>query len=286
MKQITKRIKKLSRLEYIVKKIRKYAYAETLILIGLFLTVGYAIDPQDICLTQEKVPYLLIILAVLTLFHGFESGFIAMTLISLSMWKFYEKFSYVDFLVYLMMVLIFSEFHYYWTKKIRELKIDDDYKASKLDELSKAFYSLKISHDQLEKNYVLKPMSIRSAIETIILHRDDDTAQNQDQHYRDFLTLLEKSFNLQSGLILYKVLYDGDKTLTTENTHISYGHTFENDNSFNVFDDYIVKHALDRKKPVFVSDEQKTPTLQEMEKSRFLAAIPTVYNDEVSVCLS
>ena len=278
MKQISKRIKKLSRLEYIVKKIRKYAYVETFILIGAFLAIGYFINPQDICLTQEKVPYLLIILAILTLFHGFESGFIAMTLISLSMWKFYEKFPYVEFLVYLMLVLIFSEFHYYWTKKIRELKIDDDYKASKLDELSKAFYSLKISHDQLEKNYVLKPMSIRSAIEEITLHKD---MQNHNQKYKDFLILLEKSFNLQSGLIIHKTLYNDNKTLTPQNASITYGHSFENDSTLNIYDDYIVKHALERKKPVFVSDENKNPTLQQVEEDRFLAAIPTVYNDEI-----
>ena len=278
MRQITKRIKKLSRLEYIVKKIRKYAYVETFILIGAFLAIGYFINPQDICLTQEKVPYLLIILAILTLFHGFESGFIAMTLISLSMWKFYEKFPYVDFLVYLMLVLIFSEFHYYWTKKIRELKIDDDYKASKLDELSKAFYSLKISHDQLEKNYVLKPMSIRSAIEDIILHKD---MQDHDQQYKDFLILLEKSFNVQSGLIIHKTLYNVSKTLTAQNSAICYGHAFENSDTLNIYDDYIVQHALDRKKPVFISDETKNPTLEHVEESHFLAAIPTVYNDEV-----
>jgi hypothetical protein len=277
MKHITKRIKKLSQLEYLVKKIRRYSYLETFTLITAFLIIGYTVDPQDICLTQEKIPYLLILLAILTLFHGFESGFIAMTLISLSMWLFYERFPYVPFLVYLMMVLIFSEFHYYWTKKIRELTIGDDYKASKLDELSKAFYSLKISHDQLEKNYVLKPMSIRSAIEMIILNRDKN-----DLQYLDFLILLEKSFSLQSGFIIHKTDHHHDKTLTPQNSLISYTRSYEKDEKEDlIFDDYIVTQALSRKKPVFISDATKNPTLDTAGESRYLAAVPTVYNNEV-----
>lgn len=290
MKPITKRIKKLSRLEYIVRKIQKYSYAETLTLIAAFLLIGYLVNPHDMCLTQEKVPYLLIILAILTLFHGFESGFVAMSLISLSMWKFYDTFPYVDFLVYLMMVLIFSEFHYYWTKKIRELKIDDDYKASKLDELSKAFYTLKISHDQLEKNYVLKPMSIRSAIEEIILkkkqHNTQDEVAQSGEQYQEFLLLLEKSFNLQSGLIIHKVTHHVNKTLTPQNASITYSHAYEKRDETALYSDYMIQHALERKKPIFVSDAAKNPTLQQRETAEFLAVIPTVYNDEVVTLLA
>jgi len=290
MKPITKRIKKLSRLEYIVQKIQKYSYAETFTLVSAFLLIGYLVSPHDMCLTQEQVPYLLIILAILTLFHGFESGFVAMSLISLSMWKFYDEFPYVNFLVDLMMVLIFSEFHYYWTKKIRELKIDDDYKASKLDELSKAFYTLKISHDQLEKNYVLKPMSIRSAIEEILLkkkqqNRQDEVAQSSEQ-YQEFLLLLEKSFNLQSGLIIHKVTHHVNKTLTPQNASITYNHAYEKRDEAALYSDYMIQHALERKKPIFVSDAAKNPTLQQTETANFLAVIPTVYNDEVVTLLA
>ncbi|QOP44917.1 PelD GGDEF domain-containing protein [Sulfurimonas paralvinellae] len=276
-RSITRRIKKLSRLEYFIRKIRQYSYLESFTIITAFLIIGYIVNPHDICLTQEKIPYLLILLSILTLFHGFESAFIAMTLISLSMWQFYDKFPYISFLVYLMMVLIFSQFHYYWTKRIHELQIDDDYKASKLDELSKAFYSLKISHDQLEKNYVLKPMSIRSAIETIILNRDKNNMQ-----YLDFLVLLEKSFSLQSGFIIHKIDHQLQKTLAPENSLISYTKSYEQDtDEAALFDDYIITQALSRKKPVFVSDAAHNPTLETTQESRYLAAIPTVYNNEV-----
>jgi len=285
MKQITKRIKKLSRLEYILKKVRKYAYVETGTLIIAFLLIGYMVNPHDICLTQEKVPYLLIILAILTLFHGFESAFVAMSLISFSMWYFYEQFPYVPFLVSLMMVLIFSEFHYYWTKKIRELKIDDDYKASKLNELSKAFYSLKISHDQLEKNYVLKPMSIRSAIEEILLKKKTDNKEDKltqsSEQYQDFLTLLEKSFNVQSGLIIHKVLHHEEKTLTLQNASTTYSPSFEGRDENALYKDYMIQHALERKKPIFVSDVTKNPTLEKRKESKFLAVIPTIYDNEI-----
>ncbi|MDQ7066885.1 MAG: hypothetical protein Q9M40_02155 [Sulfurimonas sp.] len=99
------------------------------------------------------------------------------------MWLLYPVFAYIEFLVALMMTLIFSEFHYYWGQKIKQAEIQANYRGAKLDELSKAFYTLKISHDQLEKNYVVKPMSIRNSIEYIINQKEtidaDDTIRQQ-----------------------------------------------------------------------------------------------------------
>jgi len=270
----------------LIQLLRKYSYVETLFLIAIFLISGYFFSPDDICLTQKDVPYLLILLAIVTLFHGFESGILALGIIAFVMWFFYESFPYVHFLVNLLMVMIFSEFHYFWTKQIKELKTTNEYTTTKLDELANAFYSLKISHDQLEKNYVLKPMSIRSAIEEILHHDREQDVQDESFYFSDFLALLEKSFHLQGGFILYAKGESKDEYLTQENSHITYSSTSETYTKEEIFKEYLVDKAINYKQAVYVSDDEGNPTLKKkLEDSNFLAAIPVVYNKKILALL-
>ncbi len=269
----------------IIQFIRKYSYIETLLLIVIFLISGYFFSPDDICLTQKDVPYLLILLSIVTLFHGFESGMLALGVIALVMWFFYESFPYVHFLVNLLMVMIFSEFHYFWTKQIKELKTSNEYTTTKLNELANAFYSLKISHDQLEKNYVLKPMSIRSAIEEI-LHHDTQKRANETFYFNDFLALLEKSFHLQGGFIIYAKNNTQEEYLSAENSEICYSATSETYEKEEIFNEYLIDKAINYKQAVYVSDDEGNPTIKkELQESKFLAAIPVIYNKKILALL-
>ncbi|MEO1938404.1 MAG: PelD GGDEF domain-containing protein [Sulfurimonas sp.] len=269
----------------IIQFIRKYSYIETLLLITIFLISGYFFSPDDICLTQKDVPYLLILLSIVTLFHGFESGMLALGVIALVMWFFYESFPYVHFLVNLLMVMIFSEFHYFWTKQIKELKTSNEYTTTKLNELANAFYSLKISHDQLEKNYVLKPMSIRSAIEEI-LHHDTQKRSNETFYFNDFLALLEKSFHLQGGFIIYAKNNTQEEYLSAENSEICYSATSETYEKEEIFNEYLIDKAINYKQAVYVSDDEGNPTIKkELQESKFLAAIPVIYNKKILALL-
>ncbi|WP_457743681.1 PelD GGDEF domain-containing protein [Sulfurimonas sp.] len=282
-----KRIKKISRLDIFLNKVKKYAYIETISIVGVFLLVGYFISPQDICFVDKQISYLLILLAIITLFHGFENGLVAIGMISLAMWSFYPEFPYIDFLVALMMTMIFSEFHYYWTRKIKELTVEANYKTTKLNELSKAFYTLKISHDQLEKNYVVKPMSIRNAIESIIATakelQTDSTNERTNMFYKNFLSLLEKSFNVNSGFIIYKNNTEHD--LIKENSSITYSSICEKYTKDEIMSSYLVDRAIEFKQPIYISDSVGEPALKNKENSKFLVAIPFVWEKNVNSVL-
>ncbi len=284
-----KRIKKLSKSDIILNKIKKYAYLETISIVGSFLFIGYLFNPQDICFIHTQISYALILLAILTLFHGFENGLVAIGMLSGAMWFFYPEFPYTDFLVLLLMTMIFSEFHYYWTKKIKELEVEANYKTTKLNELSKAFYTLKISHDQLEKNYVVKPMSIRSAIEDI-LQKDatlgkTKTDENISKFYKNFLELLEKSFNVNSGLIIHKNLGHEEEELSAENSTITYSALCEEYSKEEISASYLFNRALHFKQPVYISDKAGEPTLESKEDSKFLVAIPFSLGNHVASVL-
>jgi len=284
-----KRIKKLSKTDIILNKIKKYAYLETIVIVSIFLFIGYIFNPNDICFVQTQVSYALILLAVITLFHGFENGLVTIGMFSIAMWFFYPEFPYTEFLVLLMMTMIFSEFHYYWTKKIKELQVEANYKTTKLNELSKAFYTLKISHDQLEKNYVVKPMSIRNAIENIIQSDEklEDMSINEKttQFYKNFLFLLEKSFSVNSALIIHKNQGHKEEELTAENSSVTYSPLCEEYSKDEILSSYLLNRAMHFKQPVYISDKTGEPSLNSKEDSRFLVAIPFISANHVSSVL-
>ena len=265
--------------------LHKYAYIETFIIFALFFGISYLINPQDICMLDSKASVLMILLAVVTLFHGFENGFLSLGMISASMWFFYPVFPYLDFLVLLMMALVFSEFHYFWTKKIKAAQIQSDYKSVKLNELSKAFYSLKISHDQLEKNYVIKPMSIRNSIEKIIAlnknsSEESDIDENNEHYYENFLTMLAKSFSVVSARVVYVKQNTQEKELTPTNTLIAKNSTSKTYTIEVLLANTLVDKALTKKQPIYISDDLGTPS-QQGQVSDFIAVIPSVIDEKV-----
>lgn len=284
-----RRIKKLSKRDIILHKIKQYAYVETAAIVGIFLLIGYFFNPQDICFVQTQISYALIILAIVTLFHGFENGLIAIGILSGAMWFSYAEFPYTNFLVLLLMTMIFSEFHYYWTKKIKELQVEADYKTTKLNELSKAFYSLKISHDQLEKNYVVKPMSIRGAIEEILQEDSalgkNKTDENIAKFYKNFLELLERSFNVNSALIIHRNQGHEEEELSVENSSITYSTLCEEYSKEEITASYLFNRALNFHQPIYVSDKAGEPSLDSKEESQFLAAIPFTLGKHVASVL-
>ena len=269
----------------LLDSLQKYAYVETFAIFALFFGIRYLINPQDICMLDSKASVLMILLAVITLFHGFENGFLSLGIISTVMWYFYPIFPYLDFLMLLMMALIFSEFHYYWTQKIKAAEIQSSYKSVKLDELSKAFYTLKISHDQLEKNYVIKPMSIRNSIEKIVtLNKESSDIQNIDEnnkrYYENFLTMLAKSFSVVSARVVYLNHETQKQEFTATNALIAKRSSAKNDTIEDLLADTLVDKALTKKQPIYVSDDLGVP-MQRGDATNFLAVIPSVIEEKV-----
>ncbi len=291
MKKKALRVKERTVLESFLKFLHAYAYVETLIIVGIYLTIGFFIDPNDICILNNEISYILILLAIITLFHGFENGVLTLGILATAMWWFYPTFQYTEFLIALLMTMIFAEFHYYWTQKIKDAQINADYRGEKLDELSKAFYSLKISHDQLEKNYVIKPMSIRNSIEYIIEKNEiiDEECENLDkrkEYYKNFLELLEKSFSVNSAVIIYSKEEKLEEYVKFKNAGLVLSPTTPAMDLEKLFSDYLVDKAIGRATAIFISDVAGEPTVNIDNNSEFIAAIPVLYNGKVIAVLA
>jgi len=280
------RVQERTAVESMLKMLHDYAYVETVVILALYFFIGYLINPDDICMLHKDVPYILVLLAVITLFHGFENGVLAMAIVTTAMWYFYPSFDHIQFLVVLMMTMIYSEFHYYWIKKIQTAEINADYRGVKLDELAKAFYTLKISHDQLEKNYVIKPMSIRNSMEHIINTNKEindvyEMNQREREYYLHFLVLLGKSFNVESAIVIYKKDTQSDEPLSEKNANIVFGEGVEEVKAEEVFKNFLVDKAISRMTAIYISDKFGEPTTIPDISSDYLAALPAIQSGKV-----
>lgn len=265
----SKRLKEKQDRQSFLYKLNQYRYLETLVLVFGYLLVGYLVNPDDICILHGKIAYILLVLSIITLFHGFESGMLAITVFAFSIYFGYDEFQYTQFFNAFMMTLIFGEFHYYWKRKLIKSKADTNYNALKLNELSRAFYSLKISHDQLEKNYVTRPMSLRNSMLDI-----KNLKGSKKEKFEEFLIILEKSFSVINA----DIVYDNKNALSIEDNNINIIASSDKNTKINL-EDKLLEKCFNLQKPVFVSDE-------DIEKSDYLAIIPAInYNYMVALLL-
>lgn len=140
---------------------------ETIVLSIFFLSITYLTNKYDPLMIKEDINILLIFTSVITLFYGLIGGLITITITGLFIYKLYNPFPINYFINILLFMLIFSEFHYFWQRKIKRYQGEIDYLNLKFSELTKAFHSLKLSHDQMEKIYITKVKSLRNIINDI-----------------------------------------------------------------------------------------------------------------------
>ena len=239
----------------------QYAYLETIIIVALYLLIGYWVDPRDICILKSSISFLTILLSIVTLFHGVASGLLAIILIGTAMQLGYPEFDYQSFLGLLVLTLIFGEFHYYWKRTISQHQTEAIFTRQKLEEMSKAFYMLKISHDQIERSYIVKPMSIRNSIRLL---KEEYDSGNHEKFYRYFLKMLKETFGIEQA-ILTKILPDGhDETVASSKE----GDRVDTE-------DLMVQSALEKQAPIYVSSSER------YGNGRYLAVLPAVVNEKV-----
>jgi len=227
-------------------------------LIFIILTlINYIFDAKNLFYIHSPFNIYLYALAIISLFYGFLQGILFYILYFLAIYIYYY---YIDINImshYFIFLTIFSEFMYYWNKKINRLNEENSYLKQRVEELGSAYYLLKISHDELEKHYILKPFSIREMLKEI----RELTNNNLKKGIKLFLQLLEKRFFIeQAGLFLK----EGDKFILKG--YIKEKITFE-------AEDILIKEAIEQNTMTYVAKIHN-------KKSNFLAVIPIISLDD------
>lgn len=238
----------------------KILIIEVLFFYGMLLVVGYLLN-QKYILGIKPISFLLVFLAVITLYYGIIGGLLSLAVSFLPLLYFYKTFPISFFLWNLLMVLIFSEFNFYWNRQIKKIKEENRYYQSKFDELRKSFFFLKLSHEQIEKSYVVKPVSIRSIIQKI----KEKFVAEDGLHYDELIKLISNLFSiekcslhLKTGGAFREIVNIGDSI------------------NFNS-DDPLIKKVLEEKTasymPLLLANKENG--------SQYLAVIPVVIENDI-----
>jgi hypothetical protein len=228
--------------------------ADTLAALFIYLVIAYLIKPNDIFFIKENFNYFVIVLAIVTLFHGFIAGIIAMIVFFIVATITYPTFPTYHFLFFLALMLIFGEAHHLWNTQIVRLQKERAYLQEKVKNLRESLFLLKLSHDQIEKNYVLKPMSIRRALAEI----NRMIVEKNKKLFKNFMMLLANNTGLESGSLYIR---KGDEFV--ELSSVGEGADLD-------FDDPMIKEAFETKDTILLS----VASLRDNVYSKYLAVLP------------
>ena len=232
------------------------ALAESVLLSLLFVAALYFLSPDIVIKLDSYHDLALLFLAIITLYNGTLFGIVSLTVMAFGIYFFTLEYDLKTILSYLIFVLLFGEFHFHFQRQRVSDREEKHYLKAKFRELSNAFFALKVSHDQLEKGYLLKPVTLRSLI--------IDLSQNMQQQdiYRHLFETFQEAFSLQAAcycqLEKEKRLHEA---IPLGESRFTFDPEFE-----------MVAQSIETKKPVFLAENK----LEMMEQEPVLAVLPVL----------
>ncbi len=246
----------------LLNKLNFRRFFESLFVIFLFCFMGIFFHKNDPLFLKFDFPIFTIVSAILVLFYGFLAGFSIIVISGVVFFLFYPSSLLTPLLGEFILILIFSQFHNIWGRKVLKSLHISKYYQDKLTKLTHAFYTLKISHDELEKSYVSKPYSIRDSFEII----KKSIIKNEDP-FKEFLLLLKNSYNVQQVAL---VTYQKNREIKIDSTIQNF--RFNKDNP-------LIQEAISTFKPAYI-DQLDTQT-----EDDFLAVIPIFKTNSLKALL-
>ena len=219
--------------------------------------IGYWVEPQDPLLLHYNFSFLILWLAIITLFYGLMMGMLMWTLFALVSFLGYQHdpiFTSV-LLENLFFVFLFGFFFNGLHERLDKKQIKIRYLQQRFHELTHAFFTLKISHDKLESVYIIQPASLRFVISDILETSDHSTPE---QSARNTLKILQKFFSVNSAMI-YRV-----KQNHLDHCLASIGDIDTHGNEA----DKLIQESLLMKRAIYLND------LDEKEQTSYVYAVP------------
>ncbi|WP_456485013.1 PelD GGDEF domain-containing protein [Desulfurobacterium sp.] len=237
----------------------KFVVGEAVLFFIILTAVGFYFNPKDPLFIHSTVnPFVLLELTI-TLFYGLTGGLVFLVA-AVPVFRFiYPQFPLSFLLWTLLLVLIAGEFFSYWKRRIELSEEESTYFKSKLRKQTNDFILLKLSHDQLEKHYLVKPISIRTVLEKI----KKELINNREKAFGNLMNLISEAFFVRRGT-LYCKTPEGNFKLAA-----SIGEPVKLD-----MNDPLIREAIEEERTVFLSSSSS--------QSNYLAVVPVfdISNDD------
>lgn len=146
-----------------------WKFIETLVLTLLLIFVACLVRAKDPFSLWGPIPWLLLIPIFCSLYFGAVYGVLSLALILLAL-VYYQPITdsthwSIQIYVFggLCFTLLAGVFSSYWKARIAHVEHLNRYVREHLEDLSRDYYLLRISHERIEQAYIVKPISLRDA---------------------------------------------------------------------------------------------------------------------------
>ncbi len=184
------------------------AWIEAPLVVVLAVTVGLLVKPEDPLLFTGSLRWMLLVPIVVALRYGSLLGTVAMLTLLLAWFLcsavgLYSTMAFPEytFLGGLVTVLIAGEFSDMWRVRLQRAESRAAYVEERLTSLTQRHVVLRLSHDRLEENLLMRPYTVRDALFRL---RDVMMQEDQDPQLpagEDVLNLLAEYCQLQRAAL-------------------------------------------------------------------------------------
>jgi len=230
---------------------------EVISIVAIILIVGYFTNNRDPLMVHQQFSFLIFWLAIITLFYGLTMGLLMWLSFAIATTYFYRNDPiFVSILLEnLAFVFLFGLFFSNLHKQIENYHIKTNYLRLRLNELSSAFFTLKISHDKLESIYITQPASFRFVISDVLESCEHNTPELSA---KNTLKVLKKFFAVNAAMI-WRV--KGNKL---DRCFYAIGDIEQEINS----KDKLLQDAIETKRPIYLKD------LEDKEQTSYIYTVP------------
>lgn len=246
---------------------------ESCLLPVVVIALGFFLNPDDPLFLHAAYPWVWLIPMLIGLRYGLVNAIFAVAIYTSAL--FYTVyFGFFDWQSYhlwylggIIGTLVGSEYHAYWENKLIAQDARSNYLHKRLESLSRAYSTMRISHDRLEEALVVKPVTLRGALTDLRHCMRAHHGQFNHESATQFMAILANCASLNKAALY---LFQGK--------HLNHEPTAWVGRSENLKEsDELVKRCLKERQTIYVAINQ----LEANEASDYLAVIPFQTADNV-----
>ena len=247
----------------------RHPWIETALIASGFFLAGNWVAPADPLFTGSVFPWSIFAPILAGLRYGFAHAFLSAVGLhaaaGLQAWSGADvlwplPFAYT--LGLLLSAMIVGEFRDIWDQHLVALERSNEYRQARMEEFTRSYHILKISHDELEQEYAGRRTSLRSALLSAREKLVDATPEKAGAH---LLELLADFVSARSAT--YHQVMDG-RLMTTPLATLGTARPLSPD-------DVLVKRALGRRATVSIRPED-TSTMAVRDQTDPIVVIPVM----------
>lgn len=247
-----------------------WAPLETIVITAIALAIGYFFMADEPFATRSAFPWLLFFPMLVALrYHSFY-GLVCNVILLLFFRYTVEHTAWLTYLTgSCCLTVLAGEFSHSWFLREKRTQAVVSYTKSRLDNLSRAHYLMKLSHQHLEQSLITKPVTLRQIVAEIRQATIHEEGQLNKESLGTLLSLLSQYCGLISAAV-----FACDKGKISGKNLAGIGEEFTLDKSDLLF------RKIDE---ISAVRYQTVMDLVDSKKSAYLAVVPLVTSEDENI---